>query len=209
MYLPSASSHGSSATVLPSHSVASSKNYYDGPERGRSLSRSSSSFSSSSSGILVLSPSPPNLPTSAQLPEPSNLSGANFYDFAIEGRRYYPNYTNGFPMDEQLSSPGVQLSNQPSPAQPPTHVRMNPEFRPVSVAASIGVVGTAHEPSKRNDKNLLHQATSQGGQGGYDPWGVFGRTRQPTQPDEGLFGPRSPQDNLHELESTGTPPIVP
>ncbi|KAJ7798627.1 hypothetical protein B0H14DRAFT_31642 [Mycena olivaceomarginata] len=62
-----ASSQGSSTTILPSHNVISSKQYYYEeiePERGRSLSRASSG-SSRSSGVLVL-PSPSSIDSGSQ-----------------------------------------------------------------------------------------------------------------------------------------------
>ncbi|KAJ7478584.1 hypothetical protein B0H11DRAFT_1278387 [Mycena galericulata] len=95
--LTPASSQGSSATILPSLSVASSKNYKE-PERGRSLSRSSSSSWTSGSGAMLLSPRSSvysATPTPAH-PTSYNVQYSDFSPFGNERRgqnaepRYYP-----------------------------------------------------------------------------------------------------------------------
>ncbi|KAJ7033409.1 hypothetical protein C8F04DRAFT_624086 [Mycena alexandri] len=196
MYLPSSvSSNGSSsATALPSHSVASSKrdgymyDMYDEPERGRSLSRSSSHSSSSSSGVLIL-------------PTPSSIDGQS----STGSHWQYPLYPNGYPM--RIEPSGTVAYN-------PTYLG-RPSV-PGSVPPNNSVVNALKAPtaltSHKNDP-ISTESTPQHPDSAQlpiplgDAWGLFGHHspgagRSPRESSPDLFGPR----RLRSPASLASPP---
>ncbi|KAJ7750090.1 hypothetical protein DFH07DRAFT_961507 [Mycena maculata] len=216
--LTPASSRGSSATILPSHS-AWSKN--GEPERGRSLSRSSSSSGTSSSAILLLSPrSSVDSATPTPIPE------------------YFPYIspsTNDNRRGDYSDAQNHYYSNLPGLSQyPPIDISATAQYRGPSVywaplstprapSAGSATVERGHQHSIEEDRFLAQLRQMRGEQfsvppipvqvpeppvpsnaapsNPFDYWGQW-RPAPPIPTDVGLFGPRSPRDIEPELLST-------
>ncbi|KAJ6631396.1 hypothetical protein B0H10DRAFT_492424 [Mycena sp. CBHHK59/15] len=204
--LTPASSHQSSVTVMPSSVASSFKDY--GTLRGRSSSRSSSSFSSTTSdGVLVLppshSPEPPTPLVVKRAPLPEVVDVVDSSSNAVPGE-------GGHPSSLQAHSTGY------SPCYLPAHsiLDLHP---PASNTGSSGqsVVGSvaffSNGPAFPNYSPYMPPAA-------LDSPGLFGprspRDSYPKLPSRtpivldidraspGLFGPRSPPGTYPELPST-------
>ncbi|KAF7362459.1 ARID domain-containing protein [Mycena venus] len=237
-----ASSQGSSATILPTRSVTSSKNYAsvcEEPERGRSLSRSSSG-SSRSSHVLVL-PSPSSIDSDGYA-ESQNLRYAyGFPAWAQPSIVRVPSATAANPNEARPSAASATSSGIISDFSalfpeakkiPPVPTEKRREFGYPTWAqpslVRVPSVATASPNETRPSANSSARLSNSAAKSSVLPadmkveekveqpnaswWGQWMPPQAPTTvgaPDMGLFGPRSPAADYQDFQSCITPSPFP